>query len=306
MIYRDFVCDSVCDAVGNTPLVRLEKLDAATPGVEIWAKLEFMNPGGSVKDRAALRMIMDAEEAGVLSPGMSIIDSTSGNTGVALSMYGAARGYEVTLVMPENVSAARKSIVRAFGATIVFSDPMDGSDGAIRKVREMVAAEPDRYYFTNQYNNLSNPGAHELGTAVEIIAEVGDRISHLVTGIGTSGTVMGTGRGLKKHRADIQIVGVEPDDSFHGLEGLKHISTSIVPGIYDESVLDRTIFMDTDRGWNITERLAAEEGIIVGHSSGASVAGAMAVAEELSSAGEIGLIVTVLADHGSRYVEVRA
>ena len=302
---RDRVCGSVCDAVGRTPLVRLSRLDAPTPGVEIWAKLEFMNPGGSVKDRAALQMLLDAEAAGALRPGMEIIDSTSGNTGVALALYGAARSYQVTLVMPANVSAARKSIISVFGAEIVYSDPMEGSDGAIRMVRALVADDPGRYYFTDQYNNPSNARAHEIGTAAEIIAEVGDRVTHLVTGIGTSGTVMGTGKGLKAHDPSIRVIGVEPDDAFHGLEGLKHIATSIVPGIYDPAILDETIFMDTDRGWNVTERLAVEEGIVVGHSSGASVAGAMQVASQLAQEGQPGLIVTVLADHGSRYVEVK-
>ena len=302
---RNTTCASICDAVGNTPLVRLDGIDASIPGVEIWAKLEFMNPGGSVKDRAALNMLLTAEQAGLLEPGMNIIDSTSGNTGVALALYGAARGYGVTLVMPENVSRARKSIVRAFGAEVIYSDPMEGSDGAIVKVRAIVDANPGKYFFTDQYNNAANPGAHENGTAQEIIAEVGDRVTHLVTGIGTSGTVMGTGRGLKAYRADIRVLGVEPDDAFHGLEGLKHIESSIVPGIYDPTVLDDTIFMDTEAGWIMTERLAVEEGIIVGHSSGASVAGAEQTARQIANRGETGLIVTILADHGSRYVEVK-
>lgn len=302
---RARVAGSICDAVGDTPLVRLRALDRDTPGVEIWAKLEFTNPGGSVKDRPALRMLLDAEADGRLRPGTRVIDSTSGNTGVALALYGAARGYPVTLVMPENVSSARKSIVRAYGAEIIFSDPMDGSDGAIRLVREIVEASPGAYFFTDQYNNPSNPRAHALGTAVEILRDTGGRVTHLVTGIGTSGTVIGTGRGLKAADPRIRVIGVEPDDAFHGLEGLKHLESSIVPGIYDRGVLDETIFMPTDEGWDMTVRLAHEEGYVVGHSAGANAAGALRVARELHDAGKQGVIVTVLCDHGSRYVEIR-
>jgi len=305
LLRRDRIVSSICDAVGNTPLVRLAHIDAETPGVEIWAKLEFMNPGGSVKDRPALQMILDAEARGELSPGMSIIDSTSGNTGVALALFGAARGYRVTLVMPENVSTARKAIVQAYGAKIIFSDPLEGSDGAIRKVRQIVSEEPGRYFYTDQYNNPSNPRAHEIGTAQEMLAVLGGRITHLVSGVGTSGTVIGCGRGLKARNPSIQVIGVEPDDSFHGLEGLKHIASSIVPGIYDPSVLDETIYLDTERGWTTTERLAKQEGIITGHSSGAAIAGALEVASRLANSGRTGVIVSVLADHGSRYVEVR-
>lgn len=305
MTARAVLIDSICGAVGGTPLVRLTALDRETPGVEIHAKLEYLNPGGSVKDRPALQMLLDAEERGVLRPGMSIIDSTSGNTGVALAMYGAARGYRVTLVMPENVSRVRKDMLRAFGAEIIFSDPMDGSDGAIRLVRELVAKAPDRYFYTDQYNNLSNPRAHTVSTALEIIEAVGDRLTHFVCGIGTSGTVMGTGRRLKAHRGTIQVIGVEPEDQFHGLEGLKHIATSIVPGIYDPSVLDRTIYMQTELGWEMSDRLAHEVGLLVGHSAGAAAAGALQVARELASRAQSGLVVAIFPDHASRYVEVR-
>jgi cysteine synthase B len=284
-------------------LVRLTRIDRTTPGVEIWAKLEFNNPGGSVKDRPALQMLLDAESEGRLRPGMSIIDSTSGNTGIALALYGAARGYRVSLVMPENVSAARKRIVSAFGAEIIFSDPMDGSDGAIRLVRSIVDGSAGRYFYTDQYGNPSNPRAHFLTTAPEILDRVGDRITHFVAGIGTSGTIIGTGRRLKLHHRPVQVIGVEPDDSFHGLEGLKHIPSSIVPRIYDPSVLDRTIRMDTESGWRMTDRLGHEEGLLVGHSSGAAVEGAFRVAQELAERGEKGLVVTILCDHGSRYVE---
>lgn len=302
---RARVIESICDAVGNTPLVRLDTLDRETPGVEIHAKLEFTNPGGSVKDRPALQMLLDAERAGRLRQGMSIIDSTSGNTGVALALYGAARGYHVSLVMPENVSQVRKDMLEAFGAEIIYSDPMDGSDGAIRRVREIVARDPHRYFYTDQYGNPSNPRAHYLTTAQEIIDAIGDHITHFVAGIGTSGTIMGSSKRLKEHRASIQIIGVEPEDQFHGLEGLKHIATSIVPGIYDPTLIDRTIYMDTDRGWNMSDRLAEEAGLLVGHSGGAAAAGALEVAREVTAAGGTGVVVAILPDHASRYVEVR-
>lgn len=299
------IIGSICEAVGCTPLVRLERIDAETPGVEIWAKLEFMNPGGSVKDRPALRMILDAEEVGLLRPGMSIIDSTSGNTGVALALYGAARGYRVALVMPENVSSARKNMLRAFGAEIIYSDALEGSDGALRKVREIVEADPQAYFYANQYGNESNWRAHYFGTAPEIIRELGDRLTHFVAGVGTSGTVMGNGRRLKEHDPRIEIVGVEPDDELHGLEGLKHIRTSIVPDIYDSSLLDRTVFMETDEGWNMAEELASREGLLVGHSAGAVAAAAVRVAKDLTAERRTGVIACVLPDHASRYVELR-
>jgi S-sulfo-L-cysteine synthase (O-acetyl-L-serine-dependent) len=300
------ILGSISEAAGNTPLVRLYKIEEQTHGTELWAKLEFMNPGGSVKDRPALQMILDAEAKGLLKPGMSLVDSTSGNTGVALALYGAARGYRVTLVMPENVSSARKNMLRAFGAEIVYSDPMDGSDGAIRLVRQMVSDEPDRFFYTNQYANPSNPRSHYLHTAEEILRELGPRLTHFVAGVGTSGTVMGNGRRLREYSDRIQIIGVEPDDEFHGLEGLKHIRTSIVPDIYDASVLHRTIFLETDRGWNVSELLADREGLLVGHSAGAAVAAAMIVADELHAEGKTGVIACVLPDHASRYVEVKS
>lgn len=294
---------SICDAVGNTPLVRLRSIDRETPGVEIWAKLEHTNPGGSVKDRPALQMLLDAEAEGLLRPGMRLIDSTSGNTGVALALYGAARGYHVTLVMPQNVSTARKLLVGAYGAEIIYSDPMEGSDGAIRLVREVVEREPGRYFYTDQYGNRSNPRAHFLTTGAEILADLGERLTHFVTGIGTSGTIIGTGRRLKRFSEQIQVIGLEPDDAFHGLEGLKHLASSIVPAIYDPRVLDETLFIDTESGWTTTERLAKEEGLIVGHSSGGNVEGALRVARRLCERGERGVIVTIICDHASRYVE---
>ncbi|MCS6798858.1 MAG: pyridoxal-phosphate dependent enzyme [Myxococcota bacterium] len=264
--------DGVVDAIGQTPLVRLRRVGREVPGVEIWLKLEFFNPGGSVKDRAARQMLLDAVADGRLTRERRIIDSTSGNTGVAYAMLGAALGYGVTLVMPANVSAARKNITRAYGAELVFSDPMEGSDGAIRKVREMVAQQPERWFYPDQYSNPSNPLAHYLGTGREILDQIGDRITHFVAGLGTSGTMMGTTRRLREHRRRIHCVAVEPAEPLHGLEGLKHMATSIVPAIYDPSLPDEILAVGTEEGWELAERLAREEGLHVGHSTGANVA----------------------------------
>jgi cysteine synthase B len=287
------------DMVGGTPLVRLTEVTDHLPStVEVWAKLEFMNPGGSVKDRPARQIIQDALESGELPEGGTLIDSTSGNTGVAYSMLGAAMGVNVVLVMPENVSQARKHIVRTYGAEIVFSDPMEGSDGAIRKVEEIVENDDDgEYFYADQYNNPSNPRAHETTTAPEIWRQTGERITHFVAATGTSGTIMGTGRGLKQRNPGISVIGVQPDDAFHGLEGLKHMPTAIVPGIYDESALDDVRYVSTEASWEMAERLAAEEGIAAGYSAGANVAEAVSVAEQLDE----GVVVTIICDHADRY-----
>jgi S-sulfo-L-cysteine synthase (O-acetyl-L-serine-dependent) len=297
------IASSVCEAVGRTPLVRLRSIDRETPGIEIWAKLEHTNPGGSVKDRPALQMLLDAEAEGRLSRGMTVIDSTSGNTGIALALYGAARGYKVALVMPENVSTARKQLISAYGAEVIYSSPLEGSDGAIRLVREIAEKERERYFYTDQYTNPSNPRSHFLSTAPEIIDQVGDRLTHFVTGVGTSGTIIGTGRRLRIYKKEIRVIGLEPDDSFHGLEGMKHLASSIVPGIYDPTVLDETLFIDTESAWATAARLAREEGLLVGHSSGANVEGSLRVARRLFERKEKGLIATILCDHASRYVE---
>ncbi|MDW8361142.1 MAG: cysteine synthase family protein [Myxococcales bacterium] len=289
--------DGVVDAIGQTPLVRLRRVGREVPGVEIWLKLEFFNPGGSVKDRAARQMLLDAVADGRLTRERRIIDSTSGNTGVAYAMLGAALGYGVTLVMPANVSAARKNITRAYGAELVFSDPMEGSDGAIRKVREMVAQQPERWFYPDQYSNPSNPLAHYLGTGREILDQIGDRITHFVAGLGTSGTMMGTTRRLREHRRRIHCVAVEPAEPLHGLEGLKHMATSIVPAIYDPSLPDEILAVGTEEGWELAERLAREEGLHVGHSTGANVAGALRLARRIGE----GVIVTIACDRGDRY-----
>lgn len=297
--------ESLARAVGNTPLVRLRRIGADLPGIRIYAKCEFMNPGGSVKDRAALRMIETALKDGGFGPERTLIDSTSGNTGVAYAWICAALGLRCALVMPRNVSAARKRITRAFGAELVFSDPLEGSDGAIRKARELIAADPTRWFYPDQYGNPENPRAHELGTAVEIAEALEGRVSAFVAGIGTSGTVMGTTRGLRALVPGVRCYAVEPAEPLHGLEGLKHMGSSIVPPIWQPEILDGVLSMPTADGWAMAERLGREEGLRVGHSSGAAVAGALEIARRMAAAGEEGNVVTVLADRADRYFEPR-
>lgn len=290
--------ESIVDAVGDTPMVRLRNLEKDCEGdVELYLKLEYCNPGGSVKDRPALQMIRDALADGRFGEGKTLIDATSGNTGVAYSLYGAALGVRVALVMPSNVSQARKEITQAYGTELIYSDPMEGSDGAIEQVREIVRKEPDRWFYPDQYSNPSNPRAHYLGTGSEIVAQVGDRLTHFVTGLGTTGTMMGTTRRLKEHRASIRCIALEPDDAFHGLEGLKHLASSIVPNIYDASVPDAIMPVGTDAGWDMADRVAREEGLHIGHSAGANVWGALEVAKTLKT----GCVVTIACDRGDRY-----
>jgi cysteine synthase B len=289
--------ESVVEAVGNTPLVRLRSLEKDTPGVKLYLKLEYANPGGSVKDRPALQMMKDAIADGRLTRDKILIDATSGNTGVAYSLFGAALGYKVQLVMPSNVTKARKDITQAFGTELVFSDPMEGSDGAIRLVRKLVAESPEKYFYSDQYSNPSNPLAHYLGTGREILEQVGDEITHFVAGLGTSGTAMGTTRRLKEHSRPIHCVAVEPSDALHGLEGLKHMASSIVPKIYDPSILDEILPVETDDGWDMSDRLAEEEGLHVGHSTGANVFGAITVAKRVRE----GCVVAIACDRGDRY-----
>jgi cysteine synthase B len=293
--------ESVVEAVGNTPLVRLRRVASHVPSVEVWAKLEFANPGGSVKDRPALRMITDALADGRLTQSKTLIDSTSGNTGVAYSLYGAALGVRVALVMPSNVSKARKDIARSFGTEIIYSDPMEGSDGAIRLVRELVAKDPERYFYPDQYSNPSNWRAHYDGTGREILDAVGDRLTAFVAGLGTTGTMMGCTRRLKEHPRPIECVAVEPAEALHGLEGLKHLESSLVPPIYDPRVPDRLLRVTTEDGWDMADRLAREEGLHVGHSSGANVYAAVKVAEEAERAGRGGCVVAIVCDRGDRY-----
>lgn len=292
---------SVLEAVGNTPLVRLERVAREAPSVEVYAKLEFCNPGGSVKDRAASRMITKALEEGKLGNGKILIDSTSGNTGVAYSLFGAALGIPVRLVMPSNVSKARKDIARAFGTEIIFSDPLEGSDGAIRLVRDIVAKDPDIYYYPDQYSNQNNPLAHYHGTGAEILDAVGDRITHFVAGLGTTGTIVGTSRRLKTHHRPIRCLAVEPDQPLHGLEGLKHLESSLVPEIHDRQAYDETFRVSTEDGWDMADRLAREEALHVGHSSGAAVFAAVEVAKKLHREQGGGCVVTIVCDRGDRY-----
>jgi cysteine synthase B len=297
--------ETLARLVGNTPLVRLRRIGAELPAIRIYAKCEFANPGGSVKDRAALRMIEAALADGRFGPGRTLVDSTSGNTGVAYAWICAALGLRCALVMPRNVSAARKRIAQAFGAELVFSDPLEGSDGAIRKARELVAANPDRWFYPDQYSNPENPRAHELGTAVEIAEALDGRVAAFVAGIGTSGTVMGASRGLRALTPGVRCFAVEPAEPLHGLEGLKHMASSLVPPIWREAELDGKLSVATADGWAMAERLAREEGLQVGHSSGAAVEGALEIARGMAARGEGGNVVTVLPDRADRYFEPR-
>ncbi len=268
------------------------------PGLEVYAKAEWFNPGGSVKDRPALSMIEDGERRGALTKDRVIIDSTSGNTGIAYALVGAAKGYRVKLVMPGNVSAERKALVRAFGAEIVYSDAGEGSDGAIRMVRELVAHDPDRYFYPDQYSNPANPRAHYEGTAVEILEQTGGRITHFIAGLGTTGTFVGTARRLKEHDPSIHTIAVEPDDAFHGLEGLKHLPTAIVPRIWDEGLADEIWYCQTEPAYDLARAIARSEGLLVGHSSGA----ALWAVRKLAATVKEGVVVTVFPDSGDRYV----
>jgi S-sulfo-L-cysteine synthase (O-acetyl-L-serine-dependent) len=292
---------SLLDGVGNTPFIRLEKVARSAPSVEVYVKLEFANPGGSVKDRPALRMMQKALEAGELSGDKILIDATSGNTGVAYSWIGAAMDVPVQLVMPANASKARKDITQAFGTELILSSPMEGSDGAIRKVRQLVEESPGKYYYPDQYSNPNNPLAHYYGTGVEILDALGDRITHFVTSLGTSGTAMGTTRRLHEHPRKIHCVAAEPAEALHGLEGLKHMASSIVPNIYDPKTPDEILPVATDDGWDMSDRLAAEEGLFVGHSTGANVWAAVHLAEKLHRAGQGGCVVTIACDRSDRY-----
>ncbi|MCY3666477.1 MAG: cysteine synthase [Gemmatimonadetes bacterium] len=288
---------SVVEQIGDTPLLRLRD-PAIPPRVEVYAKLEFFNPGGSVKDRPARRMIEDGEQDGSLGPSKVILDSTSGNTGIAYAMIGAAKGYRVKLAMPANVSRERKAILAAYGAEVVYTDPGELSDGAIREARRIYEADPDRYFKPDQYNNPANWYAHRDTTAPEIWEQTQGRVTHFVATIGTSGTLMGTGRGLRKFNPAIQIIAAEPAEPFHGIEGLKHMESSIVPGIYDETLLDYKIPIDTDDAYDTTLRLPVEQGILVGQSSGGAYWAALEVARQLDT----GVVVTIFCDGGDKYM----
>src|SRR2546427_1125602 len=284
--------------IGKTPLLRIRMFERDFPHVEVYAKAEWFNPGGSVKDRAALSMIEDGERRGALTRDKTIIDSTSGNTGIAYALIGAAKGYRVKLVMPGNVSAERKALVSAYGAEIVYSEAGEGSDGAIRKVRELVAADPDAYFYPDQYSNPANARAHYEGTAVEILEQTGGRITHFVAGLGTTGTFVGTSRRLKEHDPSIRTIAVQPEDSFHGLEGLKHLPTAIMPKIWDPSLADEIWGCPTEPAYELARAAARSEGLLVGHSSGAALWAVRRLGETVWE----GVVVTVFPDSGDRYL----
>ncbi len=289
--------------IGNTPLIQLRRVTAHLPeNISIYAKAEWTNPGGSVKDRAALNIVRMAEANGQLRPGMTLVDSTSGNTGIAYAMLGAARGFKVKLFVPANASPERIAILRAYGAELVLTDPLEGSDGAIRAVRDLIAREPDTYFYGDQYNNPANWQAHYKSTGVEIWAQTEGRVTHFIAGLGTSGTLMGTGRRLKDYNPSVQIIALQPDSPFHGLEGLKHMETAIKPGIYEERFADRNLGISTDETYAMALRLAREEGLLVGISAAASTVGALHVAAELAERGEPGVIVTLYPDSAAKYL----
>ncbi len=293
---------SILAHVGNTPLLRLGAAIADLEGVEIYAKAEYFNPAGSVKDRPALNMILDGEQTGKLYGDRILLDATSGNTGIAYAMIGAVKGFKVRLCIPENASAERKRMLKAYGAELIFTDPAEGSDGAIRKCREIYESDPDRYFYPDQYGNPANWRAHYATTAVEIIEQTAGRITHFVTSMGTSGTFMGVTRRLRKEIPGITCISAQPSSGFHGLEGLKHMPTALVPSIYDKNLADDNVWIETEDAYRMVRRLAREEGLLVGLSSGANVTAAREVARRLIEAGRTGVIVTVLCDGADKYL----
>ena len=293
------VTPSIVDLIGDTPMIRLRKIERDLDGVELYAKAEWKNPGGSVKDRPALRMIQEGIASGRLTHDKTILDATSGNTGIAYAMMGAAMGYTVTLCVPENVTPERKRILRAYGAELVFTNPLEGSDGAIRSAQTMNDEHPGKYFYADQYNNDFNWRSHYDTTGPEIIRQVGSRITHFVAGLGTSGTFVGAGRRLREFKPDVVLASVQPDSPLHGLEGLKHMESAIVPGIYDPKLADEDVRVGTEESYEMTRRLAQEEGLLVGISSGANLAGALKVARKNA------VIVVVFCDGGERYLSER-
>ncbi|HEV2493367.1 MAG TPA: cysteine synthase family protein [Terriglobia bacterium] len=291
----------ILSLIGNTPLVRLQRVVEQYPEIEFYAKAEWANPGGSVKDRPAMNIIREAERAGLMSKDKVLIDSTSGNTGIAYAMIAAARGYRVKLCMPSNVSEERKRILKAYGAEVVYTDPMEGSDGAIRRVRQMAAEHPELYFYANQYDNPANWQAHYQGMAPEIWEQTEGRVTHFVAGLGTSGTFVGTARRLKELNPRIRCLSFQPDSPFHGLEGMKHMASAIVPGIYDPKVADQDLPISTEEAYRMTVRLAREEGLLVGISAGAAMVAALKVAEQARR----GVVVTIFPDSGDKYLTER-
>ena len=296
--------ERLLDRIGNTPLIRFERTGREYPNVEIFAKAEWFNPGGSVKDRAAYSMIRDGERRGALRPGKVIVDATSGNTGIAYAMIGAALGYKVKLCLPSSASPERKQILAAYGVEIVYTPGDEATDGAIRRVREIYKADPDKYFYPDQYSNPANPEAHYSTTAPEIWEQTQGRITHFVAGLGTSGTFIGTTRRLKELNPKIRCISMQPDSGFHGLEGLKHMPTALVPAIYDPNLADENIEARTEDGQQMARELAREEGILVGVSAGAALWTCLDVARRLPK-GEHAVIVTVFPDSGEKYLSDR-
>jgi cysteine synthase B len=288
--------------IGNTPLIRLSRIGAEFPGIEIYGKAEYFNPGGSVKDRPALNMILDGERTGRLNHRRTILDSTSGNTGIAYAMIAAVKGYRVKLCLPRNASEERKRILGAYGAEIVFTDPTEGSDGAIRACREIFQANPDLYFYPDQYNNPANWLAHYDSTAPEIIEQTGGRITHFVAALGTSGTFGGVTRRLRQDMPHVKCYSAQPSSGFHGLEGLKYMPSAIVPGIYDDTLADGNFWIETEDAYAMVRRLAREEGLLVGVSSGANVVASLKLARQMHEGREQGLIVTVFCDGADKYL----
>ena len=296
---------SLMERIGNTPLVRLDSMVRKLPGVQVLAKAEWVNPGGSVKDRAAAAMVRRAMADGSLRTGKTLLDATSGNTGIALAMLGAGLGFPVRLAMPSNVSPERKRILKAYGAQVVWTDPDQGSDGAIRRAREIAAEFPDRYCYVDQYSNPANWRAHYETTGLEIWRQTEGTVTHFVAGLGTSGTFMGTVRRLKELNPEIQAISMQPDSPFHGLEGLKHMATALVPAIYDPGLADRSLEVETEAAYAMAKRLAREEGLLVGISAAAAVAACEQIAKEEAAAGRNATIVTVLPDSADKYLSER-
>ncbi|SRR5581483_1549779 len=296
--------EGVLECVGNTPLLRLEQIGREAPQVQLLAKAEWFNPGGSVKDRAALNIVRDALRKSNLGPGKELLDSTSGNTGIAYAMIGAALGFRVTLCMPSNVSVERKRILHAYGANIIYTDPGEGSDGAIRKARELAAAEPARYFYADQYSNDANWRAHYETTANEIWQQTEGRITHFVAMLGTSGTFVGTSRRLKELNPNVRCISLQPDSPFHGIEGAKHMAAAIVPRIYDAALADEDLGIATEQAYAMVKRLAREEGLLVGISSGAALAGCLAAARRIPPDREA-VMVTIFPDAGDKYLSER-
>jgi len=293
---------SLLGHIGNTPLIRLAKVDADLPGVEIYAKGEFFNPGGSVKDRAGLNMILEGERSGALTKEHVLLDATSGNTGIAYAMICSIKGYRAKLVLPANASHERKQILKAYGAEMVFSDPGEGSDGAIRLCQKIFAAGEEKYFYPDQYGNPANWRAHFEGTGAEIIRQTDGRVTHFVTSMGTSGTFMGTSRRLKRDVPGVKCISAQPSSGFHGLEGLKHMPTAIVPAIYDPALADDNLWIETEDAYAMTRWLGRNEGLLVGMSSGANVHAALTVGKKLAAAGESGVVVTMLCDGATKYL----